>query len=314
MPSPIGRNSPPRPVASDGARRAQDASAAPRAGASSRSETPLSNLGRPPALRLAIPGGAARAAPPRLALDTGATSLPAAVPSAPSGRRFGLDDTIDANPRPLPANDFLGRRADNQLPALMMDATRRGPVLSVANSTAVLAAFGTGPHRVAVADISPGHLAGVQDVLKMAADAPSQEAWLAAVKQRHGAIGSQLETALARAGSSASFDRMKERVAQGEIDLHHVDLATDQAAGLRESAGPSGFSAVYASNIEMYVAGFLNHGQTSAAERQQGLDKYRGNLLGRMHEEAAFVRGTAMGPMEVSSKAQAQEGWHPQAS
>ena len=99
-----------------------------------------------------------------------------------------MSDAIPAAPRPLQANDFLGRRADNQLPAMMMDATQRGPVLSVANSTAILAAFGTGPHRVTVADVSPAHLAGVQDILNLARNAHTPQAWLAAVRDRHGAI------------------------------------------------------------------------------------------------------------------------------
>lgn len=107
---------------------------------------------------------------------------------------------------------------------------------------------------------------------------------------------------------------MKERVSGGQIDLFHVDLASDHAAKLRESAGSTGFAAVYASNIEMYVAGFLNHGETSTGDRQQGLDKYRHNMLGLMQESADFVRGTAMGPMEHSTKTQAESTWHPRAA
>ena len=328
MPSPIKTSPPSSPLSSTVTAPNRAAALAPAGGATIRPASALSSLARPPALRLdtgssrppqgmrptlSLQTGGPSAARPSLSLRTGGAAA-APVAERPTGQRFGLADPIPATARPLQANDFLGRRADNQLPALMMQATQRGPVLSVANSAAILAAFGAGPHRVAVADVSQPHLAGVQDILNLARQAATQGQWLAAVKSRHGAIGDHLEASLARADAHASFERFKERVETGQVDLFHVDLASDHAAKLRDVAGKAGFAAVYASNIEMYVAGFLNHGETSASDRQQGLEKYRGNLLGLMQEDADFVRGTAMGPMEHSTMAQAQSDWHPQAS
>jgi hypothetical protein len=268
---------------------------------------------QPPGLRPRAGGGTGASAAPRQA-------LPAAVRTGSSVQvdptRLDLHTPIrDAPAKVVPGMFFLGSVARNALPQLLMDATRRGAVLATASTTAVLAAFGTGPGRVAVADLSKANLAGVQDLLLLARDPPDQEAWLSSVAHRHGArLAGQLRRSLAQAGPSASFERLQERLRRSEIDLFHVDLAApDGTAGL-QAVAPGGFAALYTSNIEMYLAGFLSSADLSREQRQQQLDQYRHNILGLMNPDSQFVHSHTMGAQQLNSFEEARQHWRPTAS
>ncbi|NRF72176.1 hypothetical protein HLB44_34850 [Aquincola sp. S2] len=259
-----------------------------------------------------------RAQPPRVNLHTAqgpATATPPGEP-APAGVRWGLLHPIPAKPKVVKGNFFLGTKATDRLPALMMQATERGPVLSVATGTAVMAAFGRGPGRVVVADLSQRNLAGVQDLLQLAKDSPDQAAWLASVQQRYGTdVSRHFKLSIKRAGDHASFERLKARVESGQIDFFHVDLADVNATRDMRAIAGEGFAAVYASNIEQYVGGHLDNTGAPAQQRQQRLDQYRTNLLGVMRPDGDLVRGSVMGRMtHHKGTAEVNAEWNPTAS
>ncbi|WP_425470826.1 hypothetical protein [Trinickia fusca] len=179
-----------------------------------------------------------------------------------------------------------------------MDATKKGTVLTVANTMAVIAGLGTGTGRVVVTDVDLSHLAGVQAILSSAKFHNDYGGWIAEVKQRHPAVGAQIETICGRLKTEADFSALKRRVDADGFDFVHTDLA-DCDIGKLKSLSPGGYSAIYASNIEMYLSGFCkaDAGVTDASK----LAQYKSNIVNLMGDETKLIHGAFGVQMNVTN-------------
>lgn len=246
--------------------------------------------------------------------DLAAASVSSPDRQEMAGIRLGLVSDMKVKPKPLHASDFVGSKARNQLPVILIDATQSGAVLSVANTMAILAGFGPGPGHVVVADIASSHIAGVQHILRLAKESPDQASWLRAVKQMYPNVGRQLDLSLRRLGMHGSFSHLKARIASDRFSFFSIDLADENALSTLSKASPSGFAAVYTSNIEMYLAGFLNGGTRSDEDRQAKLDHFRTNVLGLMNERTKFIHAGAGVRMDITEGLENAKAWQPHAA
>lgn len=182
------------------------------------------------------------------------------------------------NPQLAKSRGFVGSRAANQLPALLTEATKRGPVLAMANTMAVIAAFGPGQGSVVVADIDANNIAGIQDIAQMAEREPDQGKWLNAVRQKYDDPGNQLGLLLQQPGVASGYEHFRRRIQEGRLSFFNLDLSGANVSELKNEA-PEGFAAVYTGNIEHYIGGFMATGAIETPEREASMGRYRTNLL-----------------------------------
>ncbi|CCG85749.1 hypothetical protein [Erwinia piriflorinigrans] len=234
--------------------------------------------------------------------------------SAGGATRYGLHDNIGCRANTTKVSDFVGSKSNNAIPSLLANATHKGDVVTVANSMAVMAAMGQGHGKVVVSDLSDAHLAGVKSVIALAEKNHNQDGWLKDVKKEHGSsYASHLSLLISRNGDDLSFEQLQRRIRNQDIAFYHVDLASSSASEIEKDT-PHGVSAVYASNIEMYLGGFLSKDGKSFSERQQSLDSFKENLTGMLKHDGILIHGNTMGPMELHSYHDAINNWQPAAT
>ena len=222
--------------------------------------------------------------------------------------RISLDADLGVEPIPRKAQDFVGSRMRNELPAILMDATSQGKVFSIANTMAVLAALGRGPGEVIVGDLDLANLAGVQRMMLLAVNSDDQRTWLTAVKKQYPEPSTQLETLLQGFGEQASFARFKERLRNDHVGFYNLNLAED--IGDLHDVDGKGFSAVYISNIETYLGGFLSE-SFDAQLAGSAQRRFRTNVLSLTGDETLLIHGGGAMKMQVENAAKASQNWMP---
>lgn len=156
---------------------------------------------------------------------------------------------------PLKASDIPGIKAENELPLNLMEGTKKGTVVAVANTIAVLAGGGEGAGLIAVVDIDKAHIAGIQHILRLAVDASSHTDWLTNVKQTYSFQGRELELSLNKMSDAAGwFTHLKNRIQQNGFVFINSDLSkAGEWINLKAAIGNTPVSTIYASNIVMYL-------------------------------------------------------------